>query len=466
MHLSNIQYWVMFVSVLVWTNSGMAASPSSSLMAEEHFRLGVRHYQEGRYDESIAEFANAYEISHDYHHLYNLAQANAARWKPVEALEIFERYLRDGESAISAQRRTLVEQAIALQRARIGWLELRVSPNGAVVRVDGKAIGRSPIVEPVPVVIGEHVVSVSLDGYQYEEQKHTLKARERKPAVFTLAKAPPPTLASPPQHKGQIAIDCQVPEVQVLVDEHVLATTPVRMNLLVEEGARRVRFERQGYLPQEAVVEVNETGLAHAKCVLSLAKQLAPNARGRLSIEWGEAGAIADVIVTVDGTPSPTQTTLPTGLHVVEVQREGFVPLRQEVRLEPGQDSRLWVSLRPTEAHQRDLQARAQTRRNWAYALGALGIATLGTAAGIGGWNHGRYKQWETERDYLSNPANADKVDYEHRLNDARDLDRSVRRLDLLTVGLAVASGLTLTGAAVLYFGGEHLGHSSDSRSK
>ncbi len=447
---------VFALTLLLGGHLAAAQSPSNAI-AEAHNQLGKKHYDEGHFDVAIEEFARAYSTSPDIRYLYNLGNASAARWKPVEALEVFERYLAEGGDQIPVERRNEVAAIIAEQQTRIAWLELRVAPDGATVRVDGKDVGKSPFAEPIPLARGEHLVFVSLEGHQSIEQKHQFKGQERNQLVLTLTPMPPPS-----PRKGQLAIHCLLPEVQVFVDGRQAATTPVDKPLLLEEGTRTLRLERPGYRPQKTETRVSESALTEVKCDIPMLLPPDPKATGFLELKLADA----DMDVLVDGHPAHAQASLPTGLHHVEVRRFGFEPWRLDIRVGPGEVHAPSVILLPTPAYQREMDNRAKQRRNWAYVLGATGIASLGTALGVGIWNFKRHEQWEGERDYIDNAGNANQPDWKDRRTAANDLDQSVRSFDLLTVGLAVAGGVMLAGAAFLYPWRENTRRSSELKNK
>ncbi|HMA91477.1 MAG TPA: PEGA domain-containing protein, partial [Polyangiaceae bacterium] len=428
-----------------------AAAPNRVLEADAHFRLGVKRYEESRYDDAIDEFTRAYEASGDYRYLFNLGQAHAVRWKPVEALASFEKYLREGGTRISAQRRALVSESIARQRMRTAQLDLRVRPNGALIRVDGRHAGRSPLPTPILVATGDHVITVTLDGYQTVEQE--LKLREQDVRVLEFSLAPETSLSSPPPRPrfGRLALDCTLPDIKVFVDNHQLTMASSGGEPVVEEGTHELRIERAGYRTQVEPIRVSVGQLTRVTCDMPIAQPLSPEKAGTLKLQSATAGAI----LTVDGVSYSSAALVPIGLHTVEVRRFGFVPWRGQVRIGSRETHRLWVSLLPTPEYQEELRSRAQIRRNWSYGLAATGAASLGATLALGLWNNRRHGEWDRENSYLQRQFDAGiyTPELEQRRNEANHLLQSVQSVDIMTAGLAVVSGLTFAGAAVLFFG-------------
>lgn len=422
-------------------NRALAAEPTLALEADIHFKRGVQSYKDGRYEDAIERFALAYQVSNDPRYLFNLGQAYAVRWRPVEALDAFERYLRDGRDLITKERRKLVEEAIAQQMARIAWLKLRVAPTSATVKLDGKVLRKNQLAGPVTVASGEHLITVASAGYQPLEQVVTLKEQEQKPLDLTLTPNPPPP------RLGQVAIECQIPDVSVFVDEHYAAKTPVGMNLLLTEGPHELRFQRVGYRVRQTAVDVRGSDLSHVPCEMSPEHPLEPMKAGTLTLLLNEP----DAAISVDGKPAAVQTTLPSGAHMVEIHREGFLTWRQIVWLPAARENRVWVALQATPEHQRDLKSRAQVRRNWALGLGTGGVVAMLAAGGIYLWNDERHKEWQT---YDARGARGELQTDE--VKEANKLLISVKNFDAVTAGLAVAGGVVLVGATYLLLSGGH----------
>src|SRR5688572_22988168 len=103
--------WVMAAAVVATSAACLACSNpghaqvSPQATAAEHFERGIELYQEGSLDAALVEFERAYESVPDYRVLYNLAQVQTQRGEYVEAIVLFERYLREGGAGIDTERR-------------------------------------------------------------------------------------------------------------------------------------------------------------------------------------------------------------------------------------------------------------------------------------------------------------------------------------------------------------------------
>ena len=80
-------------------------------------------------------------------------------------MRTLERFLEEGGEAIGALRGEDVRELIARERARLGHVELEISPAGAEAFVDGTALGSGPF-EPLELTAGLHVIGARMAGYE------------------------------------------------------------------------------------------------------------------------------------------------------------------------------------------------------------------------------------------------------------------------------------------------------------
>ncbi len=106
--------------------SALVSAPCFAQTATEvSFKKGVEYYREADYRSSLAEFRKAYAASgRDYRVLYNIAQCEYQLTNYVGALESFELFLSDGGAAVSADRKTEINQELVKLKARVASLEL------------------------------------------------------------------------------------------------------------------------------------------------------------------------------------------------------------------------------------------------------------------------------------------------------------------------------------------------------
>ena len=169
--------------------------------ARKHYDRAIELVDDGQLEGAIVEFQRSYDLTHHFAVLYNIGQVFVSLARPVEAVDAYERYLTDGGKKIPAARRAEVEQEIARQRARIATLEIRGLPEGAMVRLDGREIGKAPITAPVRVGVGTHAIAASAEGYDPAEAEVTVAGEDKRVVELALVKhmveTPPPPAVAP-----------------------------------------------------------------------------------------------------------------------------------------------------------------------------------------------------------------------------------------------------------------------------
>jgi hypothetical protein len=178
-----------FLAVLLGALAApQAARASEKEEARKHYDRAIELVDDGQLEGAIVEFQRSYDLTHHFAVLYNIGQVFVSLAKPVEAVDAYERYLADGGKKIPAARHTEVEHEIARQKARIATLEIRGLPEGAVVRLDGKEIGKAPIAAPARVGVGTHTIAAAAEGYDPAGTEVTVAGEDQRVVELVLAK--------------------------------------------------------------------------------------------------------------------------------------------------------------------------------------------------------------------------------------------------------------------------------------
>lgn len=148
---------------------------SPAARAREYFRDGMRAFDERRFSDAIVNFRHASELVPSADLTFNIARAHEELGELDGAIEHYRRYLRDrvdppDREAVEEHIRELEERAeaqrlSAREAPSTGTLRVDVDVPAALVRIDGREVGTSPIVLPLTYGVGEHEIDVSLDGY-------------------------------------------------------------------------------------------------------------------------------------------------------------------------------------------------------------------------------------------------------------------------------------------------------------
>ena len=168
------------------------AAQSDQENARRHFERALELADKGIYAEAAEEFERAYQIAPRPTVLFNLAQIYVVLGRPIQAIDTFRRYLAQGDPQITAERRAQVEEEIARQASRVGFLVVETDVAGAVIRVDGAPVGTTPLSSPISVEIGVHSVSAAREGFQGAEQSITVAGQETRSVRLMLPPSPRP----------------------------------------------------------------------------------------------------------------------------------------------------------------------------------------------------------------------------------------------------------------------------------
>lgn len=164
-----IRPWVLVIAALAQAPLSMAPRDAAAQSAAQgddvaagkvHFDNAVVLFREGDHRAALTEFRRAYELSHNYRTLYNVAQTEFEVHEYASALRSFKKYLVEGGAEIDAERRTEVEGEIKKLMTRVATLTITSNAAGAEVLVDDVSIGRTPLSEAVMVSAGRRKITV------------------------------------------------------------------------------------------------------------------------------------------------------------------------------------------------------------------------------------------------------------------------------------------------------------------
>ena len=183
----------LFVVVqLLGSGRAWAAKDESSMeVARQHYAKGLELVQQGDYPKALQEFNTAYDTSPYFAVLYNIAQTLIALDQPLEAATTLSRYLKEGKDRIPSDRIDHVKDQIALLETFLGVLYVSTDPPGALITVDDRAIGRTPLGEPVRLAAGTCSISATLDDGRRVERSVTIGQGTRNHVALQLPPPPP-----------------------------------------------------------------------------------------------------------------------------------------------------------------------------------------------------------------------------------------------------------------------------------
>jgi PEGA domain len=200
----------------------------------------------------------------------------------------------------------------------------------------------------------------TLDQYLLEGGSHI--ARDRREAVARELEAIR-LLTSP------VAVIVDGPPARVLVDGEPIGTTPLQELVLLGPGTHRVRAERDGCTPDEQVLEVRS---GQARSV-----QLRPASLTEpVELTLDCSAPFAEV--TADGTQPvscPGALPLRPGNHELVATAAGYVTLRTEVLVQPGQARKVTLTLMELPPRPRPFPVTGVSLMGAGVVAGGVGLA-------------------------------------------------------------------------------------------
>ncbi len=166
-----------FVALAMLLAPGAVLAQDQREQARTQFNRGVEQYEAGNYQDALTSFQEAYRLAPHPTVRVNIANCYEQLNRPIEALFHFERFLEESHDAPAAQRRE-VQAAVHRLEGRVGRVSFRIAPDGALVRIDQTEIRRAPVLEPVRMTPGNHLVEVRMDGYAPVSREFIVEAGE------------------------------------------------------------------------------------------------------------------------------------------------------------------------------------------------------------------------------------------------------------------------------------------------
>jgi tetratricopeptide (TPR) repeat protein len=187
-----------------------AAAPSASASAQRRadpIDEGIALRERGRDAEALALFERAYAETPTARALAQIALAEQALGRLVEAEAHLAEALAEASDPFIRRNRALLESELADIRTHVGDLTVTGGVEGAEVVVGGQALGVLPLDAPVRVVAGEVALVVRAEGYEPFETTVTVPGGGAASVLARLARVPSATepereVVAPPPPTG------------------------------------------------------------------------------------------------------------------------------------------------------------------------------------------------------------------------------------------------------------------------
>ncbi len=170
-----------------------SADEVSTAAARARFNEGVRFYDRGEYELARAAFLQAYALKRHPAVLINLALSCIKSGHALEAYRDFKQFLAEATD-ITDKQRADVNRGVAQALTQLGQIDV-VATAGDAVAVDATHVGTAPLVEPIPIEPGAHILTAKSPNGEVNTKSVSVLAGHEVVAVVTRTASTPAPLA-------------------------------------------------------------------------------------------------------------------------------------------------------------------------------------------------------------------------------------------------------------------------------
>jgi hypothetical protein len=221
-----------------------------------------------------------------------------------------------------------------------GSLNIRTSPEGADIYVDGHYQAESPYVVS-NLAPGSHTLRLHKAGYDEYLSTVTVYAGQQSPITITFTHQQP--------NMGSIEVGSTPGGSSVYLDGNYMGQTPVNSFTdltSIPDGSHTILIQHTDYQDYTQTVYVQGGGVVTVNAQLSPnAPSPIPDTTGQIIIVSTPAGAELFLDNTFRGVTPVTLSDIPQGSHVVTVKQAGYIDASQTVTVTGGQSTPVAISL-------------------------------------------------------------------------------------------------------------------------
>ena len=185
-----------FLPTLLLAFAEPAAASAAATAAENHITRGRQLREQRQDDAALAEFEKAYKLHPTPRARVQIALAQQALGRWLEAEATLGEALAAKSDPYIAQWSPTLDKALADIRGHIGEIQVQGTPAGAQIFVNGRGVGTLPLASPVRVVAGSVTLELRHPDHHPTARNVTVPggglARERIELVPVAATSPPP----------------------------------------------------------------------------------------------------------------------------------------------------------------------------------------------------------------------------------------------------------------------------------
>lgn len=278
------------------TNSG------SSERVEGLMTRGDAAMDSGRPADALAAYDEAYALEPRPALLYNRGRAHQALEHYPAALDLLEQFERTAPPQVLSKVPSLKE-IIREVSGRVTMLVVRCDVAGAQVRLRGQVIGTTPITPGVRVSAGAADLEVLREGHQKYSERVSLPGGGTLDVSIKLATK---------DTRATLRVASSVEGARAMVDGADTGTVPFEVHLA--PGSHRVRLEKDGYAPAEALVSLAPLERREMTLALDRHKSIFERWWFWTGVGVIVAGGVTTAIIVGTQTPEPKAGTIAPGV--------------------------------------------------------------------------------------------------------------------------------------------------------
>ncbi len=233
------------LTALTWGSLAVAAPLAESLVgtAKADYEAGRILYSDGDYSGAALKWEVAYKASNDARLLWNIAAARKAERKYAEVERLVKQYLAESKELTDADRAE-AQQLLGTIQSFVADLTVQVNEAGAQVAVDGIPVAQTPMTSPLRVDIGQHLVTVTKQGFERAEVRQQVTGNTTVPMRLV-----------PEVHEGRLRI---ISPTNATVTVDGKRVTSGSWEGVLPTGVHRVQVEAPGKLPYSADAQITD----------------------------------------------------------------------------------------------------------------------------------------------------------------------------------------------------------------
>jgi len=195
--------WIIWILLVVSAGPTLAdeADEGAKLEAKRLIEEGDKLFADGDAEGALDKYLAAHAAFPSPKIYYPLARAEEKLGRLGASLAHYEQFLADAGKTVSAALRKEAKRAADRLRKLVARVTFQVDVEGAVVTVDGRPVGSTPIDGVIFVDPGDRVFAAEAEGYKPARLEQTLAAGEQVEIILDMEEAAiePPVVKPKPK---------------------------------------------------------------------------------------------------------------------------------------------------------------------------------------------------------------------------------------------------------------------------